>query len=45
MEEIVLAADTGRDPGTRSSKRLRMDGNIPGVIYGLNQESISVSVN
>ncbi|MAT37015.1 MAG: 50S ribosomal protein L25 [Acidimicrobiaceae bacterium] len=44
MEEIVLAADTGRNSGTRSSKRLRMDGNIPGVIYGLDKESIPVSV-
>ena len=44
MEEIVLAADTGRNSGTRSSKRLRMEGNIPGVIYGLDKESIPVSV-
>ena len=44
MEEIVLAADTGRNSGTRSSKRLRTTGNIPGVLYGLRDDSIPLSV-
>ncbi len=44
MEEIVLAADTGRNSGTRSSKRLRTTGNIPGVLYGLSDDSIPLSV-
>ncbi len=44
MEEIVLAADTGRNPGTRISKRLRTTGSIPGVLYGLSEDSIPLSV-
>ena len=44
MEEIVLAADTGRNSGTRSSKRLRTTGSIPGVLYGLSDDSIPLSV-
>ena len=44
MEEIVLAADTGRNSGTRTSKRLRTTGSIPGVLYGLSDDSIPLSV-
>ena len=40
----MLAADTGRNSGTRSSKRLRTTGNIPGVLYGLSDDSIPLSV-
>jgi len=44
MEEIVLAADTGRNSGTRISKRLRATGSVPGVLYGLSDDSIPLSV-
>ncbi len=44
MKEIVLAADTGRNSGTRPSKRLRTTGSIPGVLYGLSHDSIPLSV-
>ena len=40
----MLAADTGRNPGTRISKRLRKTGSIPGVLYGLSDDSIPLSV-
>ena len=40
----MLAADTGRNSGTRSSKRLRTTGSIPGVLYGLSDDSIPLSV-
>jgi len=40
----VLAADTGRNSGTRTSKRLRTTGSIPGVLYGLSDDSIPLSV-
>lgn len=40
----MLAADTGRNSGTRTSKRLRTTGSIPGVLYGLSDDSIPLSV-
>src|SRR5688500_9756602 len=45
MAEIQLVAETGREPGTRSSKRLRREGKIPGVVYGHGQEPLSVAVD
>jgi large subunit ribosomal protein L25 len=44
MDEIVLTATTGRILGTRPSRRLRNEGSIPGVVYGLGQDSVTVSV-
>lgn len=44
MSEALLVAETGRETGTRSSRRLRREGLVPGVVYGLGGESISVSV-
>jgi large subunit ribosomal protein L25 len=44
MAEITLQADTGRTTGSRSSGRLRAEGKVPGVVYGLGQEPQSVSV-
>lgn len=45
MPEIVLAAETGRVLGSRSSSRLRKAGRIPGVIYGHGIDPISIAVN
>ncbi len=44
MSELLLKAHTGRTTGTRSSRRLRAEGLVPGVIYGLGEESVSVAV-
>ncbi len=44
MDEIVLTAATGRATGTRPSRRSRRTGQIPAVIYGLEKEPVSVSV-
>ncbi|KAA0233971.1 MAG: General stress protein CTC [Acidimicrobiales bacterium] len=44
MDQVTVVADTGRALGTRSSKRLRSEGRVPGVVYGLGQESVVVSV-
>jgi len=44
MEEILLTANTTREIGSSSSRRVRKDGVVPGVLYGLNEESISLSV-
>jgi len=44
MEEILLTANTTREIGSSSSRRVRKDRVVPGVLYGLNEESISLSV-
>ncbi len=44
MSELLLTAHTGRMTGTRSSRRLRAEGMVPGVVYGLGQDSVSVAV-
>lgn len=44
MSELLLTAHTGRLTGTRSSRRLRADGMVPGVVYGLGQDPVSVAV-
>jgi large subunit ribosomal protein L25 len=45
MSEIKLIAHTGRELGTRPSRRLRAESRIPGVIYGLGRPSLTVSVD
>jgi large subunit ribosomal protein L25 len=44
MAEITLQADTGRTTGSRASGRLRGEGKVPGVVYGLGKEPQSVAV-
>ncbi len=41
---IPLTASTGRSAGSRSSSRMRADGLVPGVVYGLGRDSVAVSV-
>lgn len=43
-DQITLTAETGRPTGTRSSRRMRREGTIPGVVYGLGTEPKAVSV-
>jgi large subunit ribosomal protein L25 len=43
-EDLVLAATSGRETGTRPSKRLRREGNVPATVYGLGQDSQTVAV-
>ncbi len=45
MSEIVLSAETTRTTGTRSSRRLRREGRVPAVVYGLSQDSVSIDVD
>lgn len=45
MSEITLRAHTGRTPGTRSSRRLRREGMVPAVVYGMGMEPVSVAVD
>lgn len=45
MSEVTLRAQTGRMPGSRSSRRLRREGMIPAVVYGLGIDPVSVAVD
>ncbi len=45
MPDVTLIAQTGRTTGTRPSKRLRAEGQIPAVLYGHGMASLSISVN
>jgi large subunit ribosomal protein L25 len=44
MSQTKLVATTGRSTGSSSSRRLRAEGHIPGVIYGRGMEPISLTV-
>ena len=45
MAEIELVAETGREAGSRASKRLRREGKIPAVVYGHGIDPIAVAVD
>jgi large subunit ribosomal protein L25 len=42
--DVTLTAETGRPLGSRSSRRLLRDGKVPGVVYGLDQDTVAVAV-
>jgi large subunit ribosomal protein L25 len=44
MPEVTLTAEAGRDTGSSSTRRLRSQGKIPGVVYGHGADPIPVSV-
>ena len=44
MSEVILATETGRTHGSPSSRRLRAEDRIPGVVYGNGVGPVSVSV-
>ena len=44
MAEITLKATTGRTLGSGPSKRIRAEGKVPGVVYGLDADPIPVTV-
>jgi large subunit ribosomal protein L25 len=44
MPEVTLAAEAGRTTGSRSTRRLRAEGKIPGVVYGHGAEPLPVAV-
>jgi large subunit ribosomal protein L25 len=43
-DEIVLNAETGRETGSPATRRLRKQGKIPGVVYGLGTDPVAVAV-
>jgi large subunit ribosomal protein L25 len=45
MSEVKLIAHTGRQQGSRSSRRLRAENQIPGVVYGLGGDPVVVAVD
>ncbi|MEM8926253.1 MAG: 50S ribosomal protein L25 [Actinomycetota bacterium] len=44
MEQTVVSATTGRELGSRPSRRLRAEGKLPGVVYGLGKDPVTVAV-
>jgi len=42
--DVSLTAELGRTTGTRPSKRLRREGKVPGVVYGMGTEPTSITV-
>jgi large subunit ribosomal protein L25 len=42
--DVTLIAETGRSTGSRPARRLRGEGKVPGVVYGLDREPVSVLV-
>ena len=42
--ELVLTADPTRPKGTRPSRRMRREGRIPAVVYGMGSEPTPISV-
>ena len=45
MSDLLLSAETGRTEGTRPSRRLRREGKIPAVVYGLDADPVAISVD
>jgi large subunit ribosomal protein L25 len=45
MADTKLVAELRSDKGSRPAGRLRREGRLPGVVYGLGEESVSVTVN
>ena len=44
MAEINVTADTGRPTGSRAAGRLRAEGKVPAIVYGLGKDPVSVAV-
>lgn len=44
MAELVLNAEVGRELGSSSTRRLRSEDKIPGVVYGLGIDPVPVAV-
>ena len=45
MEQVTLRAEAGREPGSRSSRRLRRTGRVPAIVYGRGLETTSIDVD
>lgn len=45
MEQVTLRAETGRETGSRSSRRMRREGKVLGVVYGSEMNAVPVAVD
>jgi large subunit ribosomal protein L25 len=45
MAEIILKATPRPAEGTRPARRLRAEGKVPGVVYGLGEDPVTLTVN
>lgn len=45
MDQTVVTATTGRGQGSRPSRRLRAEGQLPAVVYGLGRDPVAVAVS
>lgn len=45
MEQIVVTATADRELGTRPSRRLRAEGKLPGVVYGLGKDPVPIALD
>jgi large subunit ribosomal protein L25 len=45
MDQTLVTATTGRRLGSRPSRRLRAEGKLPGVVYGLGKDPVTVAVD
>lgn len=45
MSEVTLTATTGREIGTRPSRRVRAEGRVPGVVYGAGKPATVITVD
>lgn len=44
MDEITLAAERRGERGSSSARRLRREGQVPGVVYGLHDDAVAITV-
>ena len=42
--DLTLTAETGRSAGSRTSSRLRAEGRVPGVVYGLGRDAVAITL-
>ena len=45
MAAVALKTETGRSQGSAATRRLRREGKVPGVVYGLGQDPVPVAVS
>ncbi len=45
MERVSLTVDLRKDLGSRSARRSRREGKLPGVLYGHGSEGVAIEVN
>lgn len=45
MSDTVLVAETGRPTGSAAARRLRAEGSIPAVVYGMGMDPLPITVD